>query len=214
MRAPRVSIRSLLTAIAVSGVGLALLCRPSPAWANATHTVATVAIVAGASIAILVRGARRAYWLGFSLFGCAYLAMSDQLVTETMLDLLYPYLAPPSSQPAPTQPAPLVAQPVMPVGISVEDPFAPQQVPTAVNVAPPSFVSVSPPTMSAWDYWTKPDHHLSAFLPSEFACFSSRSFRRIGHSLTALLAATLGGVFVRWRYETYSTEGQSAEVTP
>jgi len=94
MRTPRFSIRSLLAAIAVAGVVLAMLRSSLPVWANAAHTVAIVAIVAGASSAILSRDARRAYWVGFSLFGATYLMTSDQLVTETMLDLLYPYLAP------------------------------------------------------------------------------------------------------------------------
>ena len=90
MRTPRFSIRSLLATIAILGVGLAMLRGPSPIWANASYTVAIVAVVAGASSAILRRKSRRAYWVGFTLFGATFLMMSDRLVTETMLDLLYP----------------------------------------------------------------------------------------------------------------------------
>ncbi len=50
MRVPRFSIRTLLMAIAISGVGLAMLRSPSPVWASATYTVATVAIIAGAQV--------------------------------------------------------------------------------------------------------------------------------------------------------------------
>ena len=100
MRTPRFSIRSLLAAIAISGVVLAMLRSSLPVWGNVAYTVATVAIVAGALSAILGREARRADWVGFSLFGATYLMMSDQLVTQAMLDLLYPYLAPQLPEPA------------------------------------------------------------------------------------------------------------------
>ncbi len=140
--------------------------------------------------------------------------MSGQLVTETMLDLLYPYFAPQSPQLTPTSPGPLLAAPAMPVGTTVQYTYSAQPDLTGATVGPPTLTSVPAPAMSAWDYWTKPDRRLSEIFPLEFASFSSKSFRQIGHSLLALLAATLGGVFVRWRYEEYSRKGQSPEVAP
>ena len=70
MRAPRFSIRSLLATIAIAGVGLAMLRSPSPVWANASYTVAIMAIVAGASSAILRRDSRRAYWVRIHVVRC------------------------------------------------------------------------------------------------------------------------------------------------
>ena len=57
----------------------------------------------------------------------------------------------------------------------------------------------------------KPDRRTGEFFAEELANYSSTSFRRIGHSLVALLAATLGGAFVRWRYEVTSRKGQAPE---
>ena len=122
MRLQRYSIGSLLMLIAIVAVGLAALRSPSPLWASTTYTVAAVVLIGAVSNAILGKGARRAYWLGFSLFGGAY----------------------------------------------------------------------------------------DGFL----ARFSSVSFRQIGHSLAALFAATLGGVFVRWRYQKNSIELESPEAKP
>jgi hypothetical protein len=230
MRAPRFSIATLLTVIALSGVGLAALRSPSPLWASAIYTVAAVAIVAAASSAILGRGARRAYWLGFSLFGGAYfyltMGFNSHVVTEAMLDLLYPYAAPQSPQPAPNPPTPFALRPAATAATSVsygtnvwqqDSAAATVATPAAVAAlpaAPPTFVPVSAPTVSAWEHWMQPDRRLGEFAPLDWytARFSSVSFRQIGHSLAALLAATLGGVFVRWRYQVNSSEEYPSEV--
>jgi hypothetical protein len=224
MRPPRFSIGSLLTLIAIFAVGLAALRSPSPLWASTTYTVAAVAIVAGVSNAILGRGARRAYWIGFALFGGAYFYLthgSNRLVTETMLDLLYPRVirqlpqatlftlsAQPAFAPTPVPPGQMVAPPPTSVGTFQVAVYAPPQ----VSIAP---VSISP-AVSAWDHWTKPDRNVGEYAtPTDFSArFSSVSFRQIGHSLAALLAATLGGVFVRWRYEMNSKTCGSSEVEP
>jgi hypothetical protein len=197
MRPPRFSIGSLLMLIAIVAVGMAALRYPSPLWASTIYTVAAIAIVAGVSNAILGRGARRAYWIGFALFGGAYfyptLFYSNHLLTETILDLIYPHVSLRSPQ--------LVALPPATSGPTSNSPL--------------TFYSPSSPAASAWDHWTKPDYNAGGALPIEFSVrFSSVSFRKIGHSLAALLAATLGGIFVRWRYEENSKEIGPAEATP
>jgi hypothetical protein len=203
IRTPRFSIRGLLTAIAISGIILALLRSSLPVWANAAYTVAIVAIVAGASSAILGREARRAYWVGFSLFGATYLMLSDQLATEAMLDLLYPYV---TQLPEPVPATPTAATAVS-VGSTVQFTYVPPPVPPVGSILPPTFGSANALPASAWEYWMKPDRRIGEFYPVEFANYSSASFRRIGHSFVALLAATLGGAFVRWRYEETSRKG-------
>jgi hypothetical protein len=222
MRAPRFSIRSLLGGIAITGVGLAMLRSPLPVWGNVAYTVAGVAVIAGASIAIIGRDAQRAYWVGFTLFGAGYLGFSDQLVTETMLDLIYPCLAPESIEPPPASPNILAAPAGVPVGSAVQYAYPTSPVssagsvpatPTLVSVsAPATPFSVSAPAISGWDYWLKPDRRLGELYYSEFSSFSPTSFRRIGHSLVALLAAALGGAFVRWRYEEHARKRQPTEV--
>jgi hypothetical protein len=199
----------LITVIAILGVGFAALGRPSPLWASAIYTVAAAALIVGASGAILGRGARRAYWLGFCLFGGAYFYLTlstNQLLTEPMLDLLYWHVAPQSQQVTPASPVMPLATVFPDNGTSTDDgSYSISQV-SSGPIAPAPPVIYSPSALSnesAWDHWTKPDRYLGDYvLPSEFSArFSSRSFRQIGHSLAALLVATIGGVFVRWRYD-------------
>jgi drug/metabolite transporter (DMT)-like permease len=110
MRATRFSIGSLLAVIGILGVALAALRNPSYLWATAAFTAALAAVVAAVVNTVLGRGARRAYWLGFALFGGTYLlilsmpALRDsvcpRIVTEAILDVIYPFMAPDAPQPA------------------------------------------------------------------------------------------------------------------
>jgi hypothetical protein len=235
MRAPRFSIGSLLTVIGILGVGMAALRRPAPVWASVIYTVAVTAIVAGACNAIVGRGARRAYWIGFALFGGAYIYLTggSELVTEPLLDLAYPYVAPaPSGTPPNAITSPPSAIPSSPNGPSLPisvDAGSPVQGPDAVTTAwtavvaptattvPASFspAAAPPDAASAWDHWTKPDLRLDEIVPPRewSAKFSSLSFRQIGHALAGMLVATLGGVFVQWRYEENCREDHRPEVT-
>jgi hypothetical protein len=225
LRAPRFSIGSLLTVIAILGVGFAALRSPSPVWASAIFTVTAVTLVAAASNAIFGRGARRAYWLGFALFGGAYFYLtmsSNQLVTETMLDLLYAHVGPQVPQPPPAPPVlplpiatPVSPPPIDPTATSVSYELNSTQYITSGTITASSYPA-SLPTVSAWEHWTKPDRRIGEYVfPTEFtARFSSLSFRQIGHSLAALLAATLGGVFARWRYEGNSKAIELPGVSP
>jgi hypothetical protein len=218
MRAPRFSIGSLLAMIAILGVGFAAMRSPSPVWASAIYTVAALAIVCAVANAIVGRGARRAYWLGFSLFGGAYFFLtlgSNHFVTEPILDLLYPQIAPES--PDGTRPLLIVPPPPTLANVYASvDPYGnpKQPIPVSPVITSPPTVSFAsnPPAESAWDHWTKPDRALGDYLlPADLsASYSSRSFRQIGHALAALLAAMLGGVFVRWRFDENSRESESS----
>src|SRR5271155_629244 len=75
MRATRFSIGSLLMVIGILGVALAALRNPSYLWANAAFTAALVAVAAAVVNTVYGRGGRRAYWLGFALFGGTYLSI-------------------------------------------------------------------------------------------------------------------------------------------
>ncbi len=73
MRRPRVSIRGLMALVLLVALALAAMRNPSPALASLV-TSATFLILCGATLGALVRrGDRRPNWLGFSLFGWAYL---------------------------------------------------------------------------------------------------------------------------------------------
>ncbi len=99
MRAARFSIRSVLTVIGILAVALAVLRHPSYLWANTAFTAALAAVVAAVVNVVIGRGARRAYWFGFALFGGTHLAICTtpllsesvcpRLLTEPMLDVLF-----------------------------------------------------------------------------------------------------------------------------
>ena len=108
MRLPRFSIANGLVVIAILAVALAALRTPSYLWANVTYSIALGAVVVAIVNFVYGREARRAYWLGFSLCGGIYLtvcsvpvlrdSVGSRLVTEAILDFLYPHL-PPSTSP-------------------------------------------------------------------------------------------------------------------
>jgi hypothetical protein len=75
MRLPRFSIASVLAVIAIFAVALAPLRSPSYLWANVTFSLALGALVVAVINVVYVRGAGRAYWLGFLLCGGIYLAI-------------------------------------------------------------------------------------------------------------------------------------------
>jgi hypothetical protein len=219
MRATRFSIGSLLALIAILGVALAALRSPSYLWANAAFTVALAAIVAAIVNVVLARGADRAYWLGFALFGGTYLAICStpvlrdtvcpHLVTEAVFDMIYPFTSPAAAAP-PTQ-----------LAVALSANFSGSQV--NLNPTPRVWNLVNPPTLSAppppyltaplvladspWTAWTAADRSIGVgYRIGSINLVSSEAFRQIGHSLTALLAATLGGLFARNRYVVYARD--------
>ena len=101
----RLSIAGLFVATAYFGIGFAALRYPTQLWVCTTFTAAVAALViAGINLAVL-RGRPRAFWGGFLIAGAAYLvpycipplreSVSTRLLTEPVLDLIYPIMAPP-----------------------------------------------------------------------------------------------------------------------
>jgi hypothetical protein len=105
MKGPRYSIAGLMGIVMVAVVGLAALRNPSETWAGAMLLLTCGILALGVVGAIDRRGARRAWWLGFSVFGWGYIALSgswsasnlvgqsstklfDKLPTTTVLELL------------------------------------------------------------------------------------------------------------------------------
>ncbi len=188
MRAARFSIGSLLAVIGILAVALAALRNPSYLWANAAFTAALAAVLAAVVSTVFGRGARRAYWLGFALFGGTYLAICStpvlrdsvcpRLVTEPMLDMLYPFAAPDGARPIGGIPG--------------------------MNMTPT-------PQPSPWAAWTAPDRSIDFnYRIGSIRIGSPEAFRQIGHSLAALIVATLGGLFARNRYLVFARDGKPA----
>ena len=76
MRRARVSIAMLLVYVALIAVGLAALRVSSRLWANVGFSLAVTLLVAAVAGLIYRRGPRRAFWVGFALFGWPYLLMA------------------------------------------------------------------------------------------------------------------------------------------
>src|SRR5262245_29525728 len=93
MHAGRVSIAGLMGAVAVVAVGCAALRSGSPVW-HGTLLLATRAILGVALIGALCRqGEKRAWWIGFALFGWIYKTCSfaaneswPMIPTQVLLD--------------------------------------------------------------------------------------------------------------------------------
>jgi hypothetical protein len=92
MRTARFPIAGLMGAILVVALGLAALRNGTETWAGATFLV-TCAVLCLALVGIVCRGeAKRAWWLGFALFGWGYLALASwcslELPTMAALDAI------------------------------------------------------------------------------------------------------------------------------
>jgi hypothetical protein len=105
MRRLRFSIAGLMGIVLVAAIGLAALRSPSAIWAGAIFSL-TCAVLGLAIVgAIYCKGAARAWWLGFCVFGWGYLAMVGfsragppfaQLPTTQLLLALGPVLGHPA----------------------------------------------------------------------------------------------------------------------
>jgi hypothetical protein len=76
MKRPRFTIAGLLGSIVFLAVGLAALREATDVWDHGVFGVTLAALLASVLLTIHRAGARRAYWLGFALFGGTYLVLS------------------------------------------------------------------------------------------------------------------------------------------
>jgi hypothetical protein len=199
MRLPRFSIASILADIAIFAVALAALRSPSYLWANVTFSLALGALVVAIINAIYGRDADRAYWFGFSLCGGIYLAVCSmpglresvcpRLVTEVILDFLYPHLSPEGTA---SSGVTFIATTNTVTGLQVMPGSPTWTFPTNVAYVQTTPSPPVPPSVA----WTEPDRTIGGTV----SLSSSEAFRRIGHSMFTLLVAVLGGMFARHRY--------------
>ena len=76
MRRIRFSIRSLVVFILICGVGLAALKESTEWWEKGTFSVTVLCLLTSVLLAIHGAGERKAFWIGFALFGFVYLGLS------------------------------------------------------------------------------------------------------------------------------------------
>ena len=76
MRKFRFSISALMGLVVAAAIGFAALREGSEVWASATFAATSLILLMALPLLIYSRGAMRAAWVGFTLFGWAYLAFA------------------------------------------------------------------------------------------------------------------------------------------
>src|SRR3954464_9897141 len=85
MRRPRFTIASLLGLVVFVAVSFAALREASDNWDSGVLAVTLILLLVSVLLAIHRTAARRSYWLGFALFGWAYLVASQVPPIESRL---------------------------------------------------------------------------------------------------------------------------------
>jgi hypothetical protein len=85
MRRPRFTIASLLGIVLFLAVGLASLRAATDAWDSGVLGITLILLLVSVLLVIHRTAVRLAYWLGFALFGWAYLVMSMVPTVEVRL---------------------------------------------------------------------------------------------------------------------------------
>ena len=76
MRLPRFTIRSLLAVVSLIAIGIAALRAADDLWDSGMLGLTVLGLMTAVPLAVHRTDGRRAYWLGFALFGWAYLVAS------------------------------------------------------------------------------------------------------------------------------------------
>jgi hypothetical protein len=85
VRLPRFTIGGILAIVLFAAVGLAGRKEPTELWDGAVFGLTLVMLLASVLQAVHAGGSRRAYWLGFALFGWAYVALCQVPAIEARL---------------------------------------------------------------------------------------------------------------------------------
>ena len=187
MKRYRLTIARMLGITASIGVGLAALRSATQLWASFAFTL-TLGLLTISVLAAFYRcGHRRAFCVGFSACGWSYLVMcfapwfegfvGPSLSTTAVLDFLYPVIRPAAS----------------PNGREALYSFGSDDVISAVGPG-----SIAPSELWLEGERGEPDG--TRF--GKVLVLSSGRFRRIGHSIFAVVAAFLGGFIARRLYFT------------
>jgi hypothetical protein len=99
MTRPRIRVRNLLIAVAITGTGIAALRDASAVWINVLFTGVGLSCMFAILAVIYRRESARAWWVGYALGGWSYLAIvygpwahdhvAQRLATTTSLKTLH-----------------------------------------------------------------------------------------------------------------------------
>jgi hypothetical protein len=182
----RFTIGSLIGFIVICGVAFAALKESTDWWERGTFSLTVASLVVSVLLAVHRTGERRAFWLGFALFGGCYLGLSlippieSRLISSQALADLHARL--------PGQPTANVAFTVSPAPGPPGQPSGSISVTTTSSNSNQIMVN-GPGTMRVWSM-------NSPILVRNWGG-APENFVRIGHSAIALLLAWSGGMLSR-----------------
>jgi hypothetical protein len=188
MRRIRFSIASLLVVVLVLALSFAALRESNELWESGLFTLTLAALLISALLAIHRRDARRAFWIGFALFGWTYLGLSLVPSIESRLATTKALAYLDSKVPGRTQT-------FFTIRLTGTGPGTPVNQVQALAFSPDGnqVATSSLGTVKLWDATT--GRLLGGWAGT------TENFVRIGHSLIVLLAGWLGGLLSRrlWR---------------
>jgi hypothetical protein len=119
-------------------------------------------------------------------------------------------LSPAPGFPNPAPPTPAIA--IAGNASVVSGPTQQLAPPSPTAALPSMWVLPAAPQPAGLAAWAAPDRSIGVgYRIGSIALASSEAFRQIGHSLMALLVATMGGVFARNRYDLYARTEEHSE---
>jgi hypothetical protein len=186
MRRFRFSIASLLALVVFVAVGLAALQAASDVWDGGVFALTLLTLLTATLLAVHRRGRERAFWMGFTLFGSAYLVASLVPNVEPRL---------PSTRGLAYLDSKLSKRVVgftwsTVSGVSTISGNVPQTYTFTVDGS--NLAANSLPTARLWNIAGSPPAGSSG---------SVENFVRIGHSLLAFVMALVGGHLSRFLFE-------------
>jgi hypothetical protein len=170
----RFNIASLLVVVLILGVGFAALRESSDLWDSGLFALTLGILLVSILLAVHRSEARRAFWVGFALFGTSYLAISivPSIESRLMTTKALAYL----DSTVPGRPQGIFAS-YVPANQFRAVAFSPQGNQIATS---------SLGTVKLWDATT--GRLLGGWAGT------TENFVRIGHSLLSLVAGWLGGL--------------------
>jgi hypothetical protein len=187
MRRFRFHLGTLVILVLLMGIGLAALRESTGLWDNSIFSITLSMLPISILLAVHSFGPRRAFWVGFALFGSAYLGLSIvpsiqfRLITTTGLV----YLDSKVTRPIPRS--------VALYNLLVGNESQPDAL--FLNQSDGTFDDM--PLVTGSKPWFS---NILAGPPLAGSSGTSENFVRIGHSLLALMAAFVGGLISRYLY--------------